>query len=238
MSIARGLLLVFLFSFITHILAVKTSFEIQSINTYAASIEQSFGMAGNGAISIDYNVNAAHDGAYVSYVLILILTEAQRLGWYSTINNSPGTVNNICNQPSLFRQRIYGDGTINFDVTSTDRYSVLVAQCLASTPGNPIKVNVDLSMTNARPASDGVSHLPIQNVMYVRVLEGEVILYVLLMVGLVGQFVFARTWMRGIHVLFACTLFFATANTAAVYAGMIRTIHNSKFKMFNGSLVS
>ena len=44
-------------------------------------------------------------------------------------------------------------------------------------------------MVNARPVSDGVSQLSIDTVMMPRVLEGAIILYFLMLLGLLGQMV-------------------------------------------------
>lgn len=172
--------------------AIKSNFESTSSKVFGSYLQSSFGMAGNGQISIKYDVNALYSGMdYTSYVLVLIVTEAQKNGWYSGMSNAPVNIYTLCNAPSQYRERVYGTGTISFNVTGSDRFSVLVLQCLNGNSNNPVKTKIDLSMVNARPLKDGYQHLPIQDVMYVRVLEGELILYVFLLIGLIGQYIFA-----------------------------------------------
>ena len=173
--------------------AVKGTFQQTSSNVYGNYLQQSFGMAERGLISLEYNVKASDQLIpYQSYLIVLILTEAQKLGWYGGMSNVQSNINTLCNQPSLFRQKIYGQGSINFETQNTDRYSVLVLQCFQGYSNNPISASVTYSMTNARPVGNGYSHMAIQDVTYVRILEGEIILYVLMLAGLIGQVLFAR----------------------------------------------
>jgi hypothetical protein len=48
-------------------------------------------------------------------------------------------------------------------------------------------VDVNVVMRNARPSGNGWSYLSIDQVMSIRVLEGEMIVYALLIAGLCGQ---------------------------------------------------
>lgn len=63
-------------------------------------------------------------------------------------------------------------------------YSLIVNTTLCR-----VAVAITTEMVNARPVSDGVSQLSIDTVMMTRVLEGVIILYFLMLLGLLGQMV-------------------------------------------------
>eukprot|EP01034_Spumella_vulgaris_P036637 gene36637-45192_t len=61
-------------------------------------------------------------------------------------------------------------------------------------------------MKNVRPDSDNYSELPIDEVLYPRILEGESIVYSLLIAGLAGQIYLAKDYATPLHFLFLFTL--------------------------------
>ncbi len=156
-------------------------------------------MASRGLVKIKYDVLATNGTEpYESYVVILILNEAQRSSWYNGLDKTVSSSNiaSYCSQPSLLRKLVYGTDTIFYEIDSalgSDQYSVAVLQCLSSVTNNPVSVNVHASMKNVRPESDTeYSQLPIDEVLYPRILEGETIVYSLLIAGLLGQIYLAK----------------------------------------------
>ena len=96
------------------------------------------------------------------YVLLLILSESQKFGWYSAYLSGTGTTdasivgtillfqiftahtkscNNelgtLCTLPSTFRRQVYGSGKLTYEISATDgaaEYSVLALQCKSPVP--------------------------------------------------------------------------------------------------------
>lgn len=187
----RSLVIILLLWLTVNVNSLITDFGVTSSNTYASQIVGSFGMAAEGKIDITYSVHAQNESTnFNSYFVLIILSEAEKLGWYDGNLQNTKTV---CNQPSLLRDRVYGNGNITFTTKVADRYSILAMQCRSALVNNPITASVHVSMRNANPTSStSYSHLEIQDVMTLRVMEGELIIYSILFVGLVGQFYFMR----------------------------------------------
>lgn len=177
-------------------LCVKVDYSKSASYQFGEYVQKSFGMAENGVISIDYNVYPQDPSLpYESYALILILNDAQQRNWYSLLDNSEAdivdNIDGLCNQPSLQRIQPWGAGRANLTITpsiGSDLFTVVVLQCRVGDSDNPVTVEVDLSMVNARPEGSGTSHLPIQFVMLTRVFQGFIIAYSLLVVGILGQY--------------------------------------------------
>ncbi len=154
-----------------------------------------FGMAVGGVVEVDYNVRPQNVSAPSdSYLLLLIMSSQQKDGWYGGLGKSDTDVtqniNNLCNQPAMLRREIFGSGSIKFDIdyaVGLDQYSVGLLQCREGYTNNPVSIDLTLNMKNARPESDSYSHFPIEQVMEVRVLQGELILYALMILGMCGQ---------------------------------------------------
>eukprot|EP01032_Pedospumella_encystans_P013610 gene13610-15660_t len=171
-------------------------------------------MAVGGVVEVDYNVRPQNVSAPSdSYLLLLIMSSDQKDGWYGGLGKSDTDVtqniNNLCNQPAMLRREIFGSGSIKFDIdyaVGLDQYSVGVLQCREGYTSNPVSVDLTLNMKNARPESDSYSHFPIEQVMEVRVLQGELILYALMILGMCGQLYVAGRYARHIHYVFLLTL--------------------------------
>lgn len=152
-------------------------------------------MAVGGRIDVDYSVGPKNVSApFDSYLLLLIVTSAQKESWYGGLGDSDADVtkniNTLCNQPAMLRKEIIGTGSVRLDIDyslGVDEYSVAVLQCRQGYSNNPTLIDINLVMLNARPDSDEYSHFPIQQVMEVRVLHGELIVYALLILGMIGQ---------------------------------------------------
>lgn len=193
MKVYVFLLLIFFFIYGS---SIKVQKEITSSKIFGEYIQKSFGMAAGGEVNINYKVSFS-DSNLVSnpYPLLLIVNEMQN-DWYSDITNDPSSeyISELCTTPSLERKVLDGTGSLSFLITDTlgsDQYSVILLQCREVLESNPVTYNLDLDMLNPRPKGDGHSHLPIDMVMYTRVLEGELILYCLMLIGILGQFYFS-----------------------------------------------
>jgi hypothetical protein len=184
---------------ISNISSVKETFKKTSSQQFGANVVKAFGMAENGLIKISYNVHPTDPSLpYQSYVVIVLLDEAQQVNWYSDLDGSESLISNnigsLCNQPSLKRIHAVGEGKVNFTISQSvgsNRFTVAVLQCRAGYTNNPVAVSLKLHMLNARPSGDGYSHLPIQYAMLTRFYEGLVIMYCLMLVGILSQFYFA-----------------------------------------------
>lgn len=209
------LLLCFLIN-ILYINAIVVDFTHTSSAPYAQVISLEFGMASRGLIKIDYDIKPKDiNYKYDSYILFLVLNENQRSGWYSSISDyslitEPSTVSKLCNLPSTFRKVILGGnekGSVSFEIIgSASEYSVITLECFYGYLVNPITTTIKLSMENARPHSNAYSHVAIQEVIIVRIVQGECIIFGLLLMGLLGQIYFARQQTKKIHILFGITL--------------------------------
>ena len=174
---------------------IKVTYTSEKSGIYGDFLVNDFGMAVGGIIEVDYSV-APKDitEPFDSYLVLLILSSDQKDSWYGGLGDSDNTVtkniNTLCNQPAMLRKELIGSGSVSFDINyavGTDRYSVALLQCRTSSSNNPISVDITLVMKNARPDSVNYSHFPIEQVMEVRVLEGELIVYALLILGMCGQ---------------------------------------------------
>jgi hypothetical protein len=175
---------------------VKKTFSKSSSGQFADLVVKEFGMAVGGTVDIEYNVFAQNEAQnYRSYVILLVLTHDQNEGWYGDIGNSNPDVTTMCQQPSTVRQRVYGSGSITLDIDASigeNRFSVAVLQCFEGYSDNPVTVDVTAVLKNPRPMSDEYSHLAIQLVMETRILEGELIVFALLILGMAGQIYIAK----------------------------------------------
>jgi hypothetical protein len=195
-----------LYIILFHILAnfyVIVNAEIQSMKQQTIDfsgklLSKDFGMATNGIIDVNYDIAPYNSSAaYSSYILINIVNSKQREFWYSSLEREFATISSqiasqYCTQPAMFRQTAFGVGNFSYVIPAVDQYSVVVIQCRDSGILNPISVSVSASLKNIRPSSDGYSHLPIDEVMIPRVLEGSSIIESLFIVGLGGQMYFGR----------------------------------------------
>lgn len=178
---------------------IKNTLKERTAGVFAKYVVDTFGMAVGGKIKVNYNIQPTNEALNTeSYVLIVVLSYDQTDGWYSQVGNkdlSVSAVSTMCQQPSMYRRRAIGSGSFEIDVTpdlGENRYSVAVLQCYEGDENNPINVHVTAELLNARPHSDEYSHMPIDKVMEVRVLEGEMIIYALLFCGMLGQIYAAK----------------------------------------------
>ena len=179
--------------------AVHKAFTTTSSDAYAVLITKDFGMASRGLITVDYSILAQNASApFTSYALFLIVDSTERDSWYGTISTTSKSFSlpsNLCNQPSVLRKQLYGTGSFSYEIDSSfgnDQYSIVFIQCMPSTATNPIHVHVEAQMKNARPHSSKYSHLSIDEVLIPRILEGEALIYTLLILGLSGQIFFGK----------------------------------------------
>ena len=80
-----------------------------------------------------------------------------------------------------------------------------------------IEISIDGSMVNLRPYSSFYSHLQIQDVALVRIFGGELLIYVLFFIGLIGQMMFSKSNIKKIHYFFIAALVFRIIYTISRY---------------------
>lgn len=178
--------------------AVHKAFTTTSSDAYAVLITKAFGMASGGLVTVDYNILAQNASApYTSYGIFLIVDETERDSWYGSITTTEKSFNlpsSYCNQPSIYRKQLYGTGSFSYEIEAefgADQYSLIFIQCQPSNATNPIYVHIEAQMKNVRPQSTQYSHLSIDEVLIPRILEGEAIVFTVLILGLSGQIFFA-----------------------------------------------
>ncbi|KAJ1437755.1 hypothetical protein B484DRAFT_428190 [Ochromonadaceae sp. CCMP2298] len=211
LSIGSALWLLLLLCLWSSSSSLRLDHSTKSSKVFGEYVVSNFGMTVGGVINIDYHVTA-EASANDSYVLLLLVSETQSKSWYEKIQDEDSVADNIdtmCNLPSMLRRVISGAGSINVPLTydlGTDRYSIVLLQCRKGNAKNPVSVTLNVEMKNPRPYSSEYSQYAIQSVMLVRLLEGQVILYALLTLGMAGQIAITRIYTRPIHWLFLATL--------------------------------
>lgn len=194
----------------------ETYFRTSS-SIFADYVIKDFGLTRGGYIKVDYNVSHYSMTSNSSYILLLVLDDNEKSGWYSDLDDD----SKYCQLPSFARLQASNQGTFDIfipDSASDARYSLLVLQCRL--PEIPVSVSISASMTNPRPYSSEVSHLPIEDVMVTRVLTGELILYFMMLGALVLQFIVAKEWLKPIHYGFLASLFFQIVALFAEFYGI------------------
>lgn len=233
--------------------SIYKTFNFKSNIQWASTVVEKFAMAKNGIISIDYNVYVENSTLpFNSYVLILITGEIVSNGYFynmpsesNIIYNTNANINYLCSKPSLYRNVIYGSGTINFQLNSpnvmySDRYSIYILQCYDniytnSNIINNIVVNIETSLVNIRPNNNNInelqlnsienynniSHLPINYVFTTRMYIVLIIIHLLILFGLFGQLLvgsYYRNSIGFIHILFVFTEIFYIAYLFGIYS--------------------
>jgi len=221
-------------------LGMIDSLTFTSNGPAGAVVTRSFGLARRGEILITYKVYENVGGQQVllnadalarshNYLLLVIVSENQRAGWYNAVDQPASQVASsmptLCTQPSLARRQIHGVGNMSHVVGPSeqdDQYSVIILQCRKGQGGggggNPVMVDVNVVMRNARPSGNGWSYLSIDQVMSIRVLEGEMIVYALLIAGLCGQMLLARAYVQKIQFVFLGTMCVSALLVVVEYA--------------------
>lgn len=199
-KMSKAFLLACLVCGFLHINALYRTYENTKSSKFGEFITQDFGMAVGGTIEINYDVGPQDSAQkFDSYVILVVTTHDQLEGWYGDMKDADGadsgSVSTLCGQPSTFRQELIGTGSLSYEIDYSigeNRFSVGVLQCRAGYESNPVSVNVELTMKNPRPQSSEMSHYSIEHVMTIRVLEGELIIYALMILGMAGQIYLAR----------------------------------------------
>lgn len=215
---------------------ILSKFYEESTTYGGTFVVSEFGLARGGMINVMYNISAVLNpqsnqtlnAAYNSYILLLFLNfEEANNGWYHGLFNS-GSFNSLgtlaesmCMQPSLFRKQLIGSGNITYEINmqhdESSRYYAALLQC-RTLPNNPvIQIDLSVEMKNPQPYSSEYSHLAIEEVMYTRVLEGEILVFVFFIVALSAQWYFSFAWMKSGHILFLVVLFTQLLYTIAEY---------------------
>lgn len=176
--------------------SLKKDYSRSSSTYFADYVVQQFGLATGALVTIDYDIQPQTNSVYGSYVLILLVNERQRMSWYSSPSGSDSNqISTMCQLPSYKRIIATEPGSWNVtidDSAGSNQYSIVVIQCRSSTADNPVTVSVHAELRNPKPSGDGYNQLGIEQVMLVNFYGGVIIIYVLLLLGLMGQMFLAR----------------------------------------------
>lgn len=197
----RILLLFYLFSLSE---AIVSSVTETSSGTFGTWVQKKVGLAINGIVNIDYDISLKDNTlSYESYILILVISEDQRVGYYTNLDKSDSTIssniNSLCTAPSMHRKILTTaplsgsyNFTVNYNNGATDIYSVALLQCRSGYSSNPVRAHVQVTTKNPAPRGDSYNQLPIDLVMLVRLYLGEIFVYSLLLLGIIGQIILAK----------------------------------------------
>lgn len=171
--------------------SIQVTRSYQSKSQFHDILINNFGLAVGGLVEIEYQVvpTSTRDETYSGHVVLLLITDWQQLVWYTSTSTST-----LCSQPSMFRRELLGQGretvVISPDI-SRNLFSAYLLQCQAS--NDPISISVTATMRNPRPSSSEYSHMAIEEVSGLQLLEGSIIVFTLLVLGVLGQLYFCRS---------------------------------------------
>ena len=211
------LCLLFIILLLPGVLAINYKYKSTKSGPFSKFLVKSFGMAHGTQAEINYQImyqpvstppNSTSYGADY-YILLLILTSNQNQ-WYSSGGSDKlDAVQSMCSTPSLQRYILTDqNNSISYTLPVADQYSVLLLQCYTlPNSEDTIEFDVQVVMTNPMPySSDKFSHLPIQYVTILPLLQGELLMYCLLILGISCQIYFNRQRATKMHLLFGLTL--------------------------------
>jgi hypothetical protein len=169
-------------------LGMKTTFSSNSPDVFSNVFVRSFGMTSAGSIDINYEIGP--DPSNSSYIMLVGVTESQRIGWYSGAGDA-GSISTVCQQPSQYRTILApgSSGNFTWSPVNVNEYSLIAMQCKPTSDSVSISISADIYNV----LSDGsTGYLSIEDVMLIRVYQGEMIAYALLLAGLFGQYYFRK----------------------------------------------
>lgn len=223
---AKMLLILFIVLLLQGIQAINYHYKSTKSGPFSEFLIESFGMAHQTEASISYQIaynpidamNTSYSANY--YILFLILNEDQK-SWYGAGGTSRlSAIQSMCSTPSLQRYIITDqNNTISYTFPSADRYSVMLLQCYTlPNSDDTIDFDVRVVMTNPMPySSNKFSHLPIQYVTILPLLQGELVIYCFLIIGIFCQIYFNRQRATKMHLLFGFTLLMTLIFLAVEY---------------------
>jgi hypothetical protein len=94
-----------------------------------------------------------------SYILLLVLTQAQSDGWYGDLDDAGQAavvrgIEDLCNRPSLLRRQVNGTGFLQYELQISDapsQISVLALSCPSVYQQAVLDVTVKVSARNPLP---------------------------------------------------------------------------------------
>lgn len=209
--------------------SIYQTYSSSSTGYFSTFIVSNFGMARGGQINIDYDISSTALSPTTisnSYILLLILNGQQAgNGWYNSIgSSSQSDLATLCTQPSQFRQQLTNAGNITYNISlmhgEVSQYAVALMQCRSiASLSDSIDISVTVSMLNPQPYSSDFSHLPIDEVVVTKVLEGEIIVYFLMILAMMVQYYFSWRWMKSMHLVFIVNLVTQVLFTISQYVG-------------------
>lgn len=170
--------------------SIQVTRSYQRTSPFHDILIDKFGLAVGGLVEIDYQVEpTSGDETYSGDVVLLLITDLQQFDWYSSTSTST-----LCSQPSMFRRELRGRGRERVVISpeiGRSQFSAMLLQCRTSR--SPVAISVTATMKNPRPSSSEYSHKAIEDVAILQLLEGRVIVFTLLALGVLGQLHFCRS---------------------------------------------
>lgn len=177
---------------------------------YADVLEVDFGMVRDAEIKIETIIS---DPGNSTYFLFIIVDRNSFLGWYEYLSDgalSAESAEEYCSRPSTFRlHAAVRSAEYTVAVPETDRYSVLLVQCYDVGLSEPVAVDVKLTMSNPAPRGDGVFYSTIELLPMLPILQMEIGLLVVGIVGLITAIAARPHLCKAMHGMFLAVLLLA-----------------------------
>jgi len=166
------------------------------------------------------------------YMMVIVMKDEQKSDWYRTVPTTDvNEMSQLCTQPSIYRHRLefnaLGQANFTYRISETmihadSQYSLALLQCYSLTsPGIALAVAATAEMWNVQPGNTAAkSYLGIEDVLKIRVLEGDMLIASLFLTILVAQIVLSmKPWyVLKLHILFLLSIALGLALMAVTYA--------------------
>ena len=181
-------------------LCIRSQLSLSISDHISTYLINDFGMARGGIVNIVQHQQMpfnALNTTIMSYVLILLIGSEQKSNLYVNLDKD---MSYLCSQPSWLRFPILipdiDTGSISYEIEYLDRYSVAALNCNDDFNFKMItnfsKVDLEIVLTNPTNAGLEQYHLPIEEVMVLRISAAQIIFYAILLLGLYLQLALAR----------------------------------------------
>jgi hypothetical protein len=207
------------------------SYDVSS--PFAEILQTDFGMVRDAEIKIDATFLDPGTAGNDMYFMFLVVDRNSRLGWYSGVTGggiSVDDANAYCNRPSTFRMVARESTTFEMSVPDTDRYSVIALQCYdVAAAAAPVSLQVTLTMSNPTPRGSGVSYIEVEMLPMIPILQVELGLFSIMVIGLVTALAARPLLVKEIHFYFLIVLLLAFLGTILRCHGAL-TVNDSGYQ--------
>ena len=117
-------------------------------------------------------------------LLGIILNDKQYYGWYD-IPISENNINKLCFLPSIIRFQLYQNNTLEYQIESTERYTILFLLCQEYP--SEVHLEATIEMINPTINQQDWNHLPIEEVVFIRLYMASFLGYLILFIVSIGQ---------------------------------------------------